>query len=431
MKENWYKLKSDCILKSIDLAVIGGGAAGFFAAIRAKEINPAARVVILEKSGKLLSKVRVSGGGRCNVTHNCSHVSQLVQQYPRGGNSLKKLFRAFKVDDTIEWFASRGVQLKTEKDGRMFPENNSSQTIIDCFLKEAQKYQIQLQLHSDIRNIEWEGEEFVLHSSKGESFRAAKVLVATGGHAKPEAYQWLSGTGHSLVPPIPSLFTFNSPSNPLRKLPGISVPQGLVRIEGTKLQYEGPVLLTHWGFSGPAVLKLSAFGARWIHEQAYSFAIHIRWVAVGSEEEVRKQLQAYQVTHPKRQVQGYPLFELPQRLWGYACEMAEISSDRIWSEVSKKSFNKLLECLFRDRHEIKGKTTFKEEFVTCGGIPLTELKLPQMESRLWAGLYFAGEVLDVDGITGGFNFQHAWTSGWLAGSHIGQSLVSAEKEEVK
>ena len=415
-------------MNSVDLAVIGGGAAGFFAALRAAEVNPAVSIIILEKSGKLLSKVKVSGGGRCNVTHDCSHVSQLIQQYPRGGNALKKLFGAFKVEDTIDWFALRGIQLKTEKDGRMFPETDNSQTIIDCFLQEARKLQIQLKLHFGVTQLEKEGEGFLLRSSMGEEVKAQKVLIAIGGHAKEEAYQWLLESGHSLVSPLPSLFTFNSPSNPLRELPGLSVPLGLVRIEGTKLQYEGPVLLTHWGFSGPAVLKLSAFGARWIHEQDYRFAIHIRWVAVGTEGEVRKQMQSYQQAHPKRQVQRHPLFELPQRLWGYACEQAEIAPDRVWAEVSKKSFNKLLECLFRDRHEVKGKTTFKEEFVTCGGIPLAELQLPRMESRLWPGLYFAGEVLDVDGITGGFNFQHAWTSGWLAGSYVGRSLKGAEEE---
>ncbi|WP_040664551.1 BaiN/RdsA family NAD(P)/FAD-dependent oxidoreductase [Nafulsella turpanensis] len=410
-------------MESVDLAVIGGGAAGFFAAIRAAEINPSAKIHILEKSGKLLSKVKISGGGRCNVTHDCSHVSQLIQQYPRGGNALKKMFGAFKVEDTVEWFARRGVELKVEKDGRMFPLTDNSQTIIDCFLQEAKRLRIQVHLHFPVNKVKAEEGAFLLYSSKDNVLRAKKVLVATGGHPKEEAYNWLRETGHSLSSPIPSLFTFNSPANPLRKLPGISVPKGLVRIEGTKLQYEGPVLITHWGFSGPAVLKLSAFGARWVHEQDYTFVIHIRWVAVTSEEELRAQLKAYQQAHPKRLVQGHPLFELPQRLWAYACEQAEIYPEKVWAEVSRKSFNKLLECLFRDRQEIKGKTTFKEEFVTCGGIPLSELHLPQMESRLSPGLFFAGEVLDVDGITGGFNFQHAWTSGWLAGSHIGRSLA--------
>ena len=400
------------------MAIIGGGAAGFFAAIRAAEKQPGARVVILEKTSKLLSKVKVSGGGRCNVTHDCTHVSQLIQHYPRGGNALKKLFGAFKVEDTIAWFAKRGVSLKVEADGRMFPTTDSSQTIIDCFLAEAQRLKIEIRISFGVQRLEKMPEGFVLHSLKGEAIQATQVLVACGGYARAESYQWLTDTGHSIVPPVPSLFTFNSPGNPLCQLAGVSVQKGLVKIEGTKLQYEGAVLITHWGLSGPAVLKLSAFGAEWIHEQQYSFNVHIRWVAESQEEELRKQLQAYQQAHPLRQVQGHPLFELAQRLWQHLCSQAEISPEQRWGELPKKKFNKLLESLYRDRHEIKGKTTFKEEFVTCGGIPLSEIQLPAMESRLLPGLFFAGEVLNVDGITGGFNFQNAWTTGWLAGTNM-------------
>lgn len=408
-------------MKSFDIAIVGGGAAGFFAAIRAAALKPAASIIILEKSGKLLSKVKVSGGGRCNLTHDCLQNSRLVQHYPRGGKTLKKLFSHFSVVDTIEWFESRGIKLKVEADGRMFPQTDSSQTVINCFLAEADKAGIQIALHYAVSQLQKTTEGFVLQPLKGEAIAAKSVLVASGGYPSPAAYQWLEKTGHSILPPIPSLFTFNTPGNPLRKLAGLSVPTGQVKIEGTKLQYEGPVLITHWGFSGPAILKLSAFGADWIHEQNYQFSIQVRWVSEASEEALRSQLQEYQQAHPKRLVYGHPLL-VPQRLWLHLCQQAQIPEDQRWGELPKKNLNKLLEGLFRDRHEVKGKTTFKEEFVTCGGIPLQELQLPTMESRIWPGLYFAGEVLNVDGITGGFNFQNAWTSGWLAGGSIAQQV---------
>lgn len=409
-------------MENYDIAIIGGGAAGFFAAIRAAELQPSARIIILEKTGKWLSKVKVSGGGRCNVTHDCRHVSDLVQQYPRGGNALKKLFSHYQVQDTIEWFEQRGVGLKVEADGRMFPVTDSSQTVIDCFLQQANHFGVILRQQFPVERLQPAEGGFIIHSSKGERVRAARVLVAIGGHAKESGYAFLKESGHSLIPPIPSLFTFNSPQNPIVALAGVSVPQGQVRIEGTKLQYEGPVLITHWGFSGPAVLKLSAFGAELAKQQQYHFPIQIRWVAEASEEKLRQQLQTYQQAHPKRLVQGYPLFGLPQRLWQHLCLQAEIAERLPWAELPKKNLNKLIEGLFRDRHEVKGKTTFKEEFVSCGGVPLQELQLPRMESRLHPGLFFAGEVLHVDGITGGFNFQHAWTSGWLAGSHLAKSI---------
>ena len=345
---------------------------------------------------------------------------------PRGGNSLKKLFSNYQVQDTIDWFAQRGVKLKVEADGRMFPVTDSSQTIIDCFFREVKRLNIQLEDHFSVERLEAGEEGFRLHSAKGKVIRAARVLVAIGGHPKASAYSWLEEIGHSLKPPLPSLFTFNSPQNPLAALAGVSVPKGQVRIEGTKLQYEGPVLITHWGFSGPAVLKLSAFGAEWAYQQGYHFSIQIRWVAEASEEVLREQMQGYQLAHPKRLVQGHPLFDLPQRLWQHLCLQAEIPEGLRWAELPKKNFNKLVEGLFRDRQEIKGKTTYKEEFVTCGGIPLQELHLPRMESRLCPGLFFAGEVLNVDGITGGFNFQNAWTTAWLAGGHMANQL--AEKE---
>lgn len=409
-------------MKTFDIAIVGGGASGFFAALRAAECSPGVRIIILEKSVRFLGKVRVSGGGRCNVTHNCEHQSGLIQHYPRGGNSLKKLFGAFRVQDTINWFKLRGVEMKTEADGRMFPVTNSSQTIIDCFLKEADRLKIVMQPGFTVQQIVVQEKGFVIRSAREEKVLAERVLIAAGGYAKPENYQWITALGHSLIPPVPSLFTFNSPGNNIRELAGLSVPLAQVRIESTKLQYEGPVLITHWGFSGPAVLKLSAYGADWIHSQNYNFAIQIRWVSEAREEKLREQIQSYQQAHPKRQIQGHPLFDIPLRLWQHLCRQADINGELRWTDISKKSLNKLIEGLYRDRHPVKGKTTFKEEFVTCGGIPLQELNLPSMESKIVPGLFFSGEVLNIDGITGGFNFQNAWTTGWLAGTSMAEGL---------
>ncbi|WP_161887599.1 BaiN/RdsA family NAD(P)/FAD-dependent oxidoreductase [Pontibacter russatus] len=402
------------------IVVIGGGAAGFFGAITCAQLNPEAMVLLLEKSGKLLSKVRVSGGGRCNVTHHCFVPSVLSQHYPRGGKQLKEAFRTFGAQETIDWFAQRGVQLKAEADGRMFPVTDNSETIVNCLLQEAKRVGVQIRTGAGVEKIsaaqDTSGKPtFMLRLTSGESVTADKVLVCTGGNPKSQGYDWLRALGHNIQEPVPSLFTFNVPASPLKELQGVSVPRAKVRVAGQKLEYEGPLLITHWGYSGPAVLKLSAWGARYFHEQQYNFTALINWIPDYTEETLRENLQAYRQAHPKKVVSNNPLFGLPQRLWKALTALAAVPDDTRWAELPGKSTNKLVEALLRAPVAVKGKTTFKEEFVTCGGVDLRSVYMKTMESRVQQGLYFAGEVLDIDGVTGGFNFQAAWTTGFLAG----------------
>jgi predicted Rossmann fold flavoprotein len=403
------------------LVVIGGGAAGIFGAISAAEHFPDAEVVVLEKSDKLLSKVKISGGGRCNVTHACYENANLVKSYPRGNKALRPVFNLFTTVDTIRWFEGKGVKLKVESDGRMFPVTDNSQTIIDCLMGEVARMHIEVKKKYGVQKIEHlPSGRFRLWSDRESSMDADAVLIATGGSPKHVAYQWIEVLGHTIVPPVPSLFTFNVPDSWLNDLAGISLSQALVKIAGTKLEYTGPLLITHWGFSGPAVLKLSAWGARWLQEQNYACTIHIRWIAEHQEDKLRVELQKFKEAHPKKVISGNPLFGIPQRLWKRLVEMAEISEDLRWVDISKKGINKLVENLFRAEFKVNGKTTFKEEFVTCGGVSLSEINMSTMESKLCKGLFFAGEVLDIDGITGGFNFQNAWTTGYIAGKEMGR-----------
>lgn len=400
------------------IAVIGGGAAGFFGAISCAQANPAARVLLLEKTSKLLAKVRVSGGGRCNVTHHCFVPSVFSQHYPRGAKQLKEAFKKFGAQETIEWFAARGVALKAEPDGRMFPVTDNSETIVNCLLQEARRLGVEIRTNAGVAEVLPQEKGFVLLLLNGEKLQADKVLVSTGGNPKSQGYDWLRKLGHTVQEPVPSLFTFNAPGSPLLPLQGVAVPHARVRIAGQKLEYEGPVLITHWGYSGPAVLKLSAWGARLFHEQKYTFTVLVQWLPDQTEESLRADLQRYRQEHPKKTVSTNPLFGLPQRLWRSLTELAEIPEATKWAELPGKNTNKLLEALLRMPVEVKGKTTFKEEFVTCGGIDLREVNMKTLESRLVPNLYFAGEVLDVDGITGGFNFQAAWTTGYLAGQQM-------------
>ncbi|WP_266205618.1 BaiN/RdsA family NAD(P)/FAD-dependent oxidoreductase [Pontibacter kalidii] len=403
----------------MNIVVIGGGAAGFFGAITSAEANPEAKVVLLEKTNKLLSKVRVSGGGRCNVTHNCFVPTVFSQYYPRGARQLKEAFKLFGARETVEWFAQRGVKLKAEADGRMFPVTDSSETIIDCLQQQARKAGVQVRTSAaveSIKPVEEAGQtRFILTLSNGESIKADKVLVSTGGNPKSQGYDWLRQMGHSIQEPVPSLFTFNVPSSPLKDLQGVAVPHARVRIAGQKLEYEGPLLITHWGYSGPAVLKLSAWGARHFYEQKYTFTALIQWLPEHTEESLRGELQQFRQAHPKKTVATNALFGLPQRLWQGLTQLAEVAEQVRWGDLPAKNTNKLVEALLRMPVPVSGKTTFKEEFVTCGGVELKEVNMKTMESLVQPGLYFAGEVLDVDGITGGFNFQAAWTTGYLAG----------------
>ncbi|MCX2739308.1 NAD(P)/FAD-dependent oxidoreductase [Pontibacter anaerobius] len=406
----------------MQIAVIGGGAAGFFGAITCAEANPQAKVLLLEKTNKLLSKVRVSGGGRCNVTHNCFVPTVFSQYYPRGGKQLKEALKVFGARETVEWFERRGVKLKAESDGRMFPVTDNSETIIECLQQQARIAGVQIKTSAAVESIKpvRDGNKtyFLLNLSNGEIIKADKVLVSTGGNPKSQGYDWLRQLGHTIQEPVPSLFTFNVPSSPLKELQGVSVPHARVRIAGQKLEYEGPLLITHWGYSGPAVLKLSAWGARYFYEQKYAFTALIQWVPEQTEESLREQLQQYRQAHPKKIVAGNSLFGLPQRLWQELTQLAEVPEQVRWADLPAKNTNKLVEALLRMPVPVNGKTTFKEEFVTCGGIDLRQVNMKTMESRLQPGLYFAGEVLDIDGITGGFNFQAAWTTGYLAGKSL-------------
>jgi predicted Rossmann fold flavoprotein len=401
-----------------EVIVIGGGAAGFFGAIQTVERDPGKKILILEKSNKLLSKVRVSGGGRCNVTHHCFQPSALARHYPRGEKPLKSLFKEYQAKDVVTWFSIKGIKLKTEEDGRMFPVTDSSQTIIDCFLKCADEYGIQIQINAPVTKIEKRGEVFEVTVEKGYKFKAKKLLLAIGGHPNQQAYTIVRQLGHTIIKPIPSLFTFNDSEKNFKDLMGVSVPSGLVRIAGTKLGQQGPILITHWGLSGPAVIKLSAWAAEYLHEKHYEVTALVSWIGDIQEETVRNFLLDYKGKHKKRKVMSYSLFDLPQRLWLRLCELAEIAENKIWDEVTQKSINRLLELLIRCPFKIRGKTTFKEEFVTCGGVDLHEIDNTTMESKKLKGLFFAGEVLNIDGETGGFNFQAAWTTAYLASKNL-------------
>lgn len=394
------------------IAVIGGGAAGFFAAIHAS--GPGVRVLLFEKSTKLLSKVKISGGGRCNVTHRPLEISKLTKNYPRGEKFLKKAFTNFSIPDTFSWFESRGVSLNIEEDGRVFPKSNTSQTIVSCLEEEAKKLGVQVQTSNGVKSLLPKGQDYLLGTDKGEVI-VSKVIIASGGHPNLGAYDYLNSLNHKLINPIPSLFTFNTPQESIRELMGVSMGDVVVKLEGTKLSYRGPILITHWGISGPAVLKLSAFGADWLFEQQYKARAIIQWNADLGERDYAEQLSKYAQLHPNRKVYLHPLFGVPTRLWEHFCMQADISEIQLFGQLAKKLQNKLVQCLFCYPLFIQGKTTFKEEFVTAGGVALDEVNPETMESRLHPGIYFAGEVLNLDGITGGFNFQAAWTTGFLAG----------------
>ena len=400
------------------LAIIGGGAAGFFCAVNAARLNPGMQVLLLEKSGKLLSKVKISGGGRCNVTHACYDIVEMAKRYPRGSNFVKKAFHRFFTSDTIEWFRERGVQLKTEPDGRMFPVTDSSDTIIQCLLQEAARYQVEVRLHAEIVSLQKTNGLFVLQTAKGERIEADQVVVACGGYPKAAMFDWIQQTGHTIEPPAPSLFTFNLPGESLCQLMGISVSHVKISIPGTKFTEEGPLLITHWGISGPAVLKLSAKAARWLAEHNYNCAIQVNWLPAFHEQSLQHSLQQWRTDAAGNKMEARSVFGLPQRLWLYFLEQAGVKPGIRWADLPAKELNKLARLLCNQTFVMKGKTTFKEEFVTAGGISTAEVDPQTMMSRKVAGLYFAGEVLDVDGVTGGFNFQHAWTSGWVAAGAI-------------
>ena len=397
------------------VAVIGGGAAGFFSAISVKENYPNASVTIFEKTTKVLSKVKVSGGGRCNVTNGTRSIADLAKAYPRGGKKMKKALKIFNTKHTIEWFESRGVPLKIEPSNHVFPVSDDSQTVIDCFMKACKQLKINIKTKSPIQKIIPTENGLEVEFSNEQKAHFDKIIVATGGSPKRKGLEWLETLGHKIENPVPSLFTFNMKKQPITELMGVAVKEALVTIQGTKLKMSAPLLITHWGMSGPAILKLSAFGARLLSDMNYEFKAQVNWTAIQNVNVVQEDLQNIVNNHPQKQLQNLKPYGLPERLWNYLLAKAELATDKKWSELGKKGVNKLTSILTYDVYQVRGKTTFKEEFVTCGGVSLESIDFHTMQSRVCKNLYFAGEVMDVDGITGGYNFQAAWTTGFIAG----------------
>ena len=408
--------------EKIKIAIIGGGAAGVFGALKIKSLCPDADVVVFEKSQKLLSKVKVSGGGRCNVTHHCFEISQLLKNYPRGEKDLRQAFNQFSCADTIEWFELRGVSIKTEADGRMFPTTDNSQTIIDCLMQEADDLQVDFSMGTAIKEIFPVESKIRLVFQDHQEIDFDAVLIAAGGHPTLSGFNWLSKLPHSVVSPVPSLFTFNLKDKSITKLMGVSVPNAQAKIVGSKNVQSGPLLITHWGFSGPAILKLSSFAAKELADLNYSFKVSINWINQ-KEDEVRDFFDKLKAQYPKRTVYRCNELEIPKRLWEYLLDRIKLDGEIVLGQLSKDHLNRLINTIINDQYDVSGKTTFKEEFVTCGGVSLKEVDFKTMESKIIPNVFFAGEILDVDAVTGGFNFQAAWTTGFIAGKTIGSRFA--------
>jgi len=404
--------------RSYDIVVIGGGAAGFFTAINAAENNPKLQIAILERGKEVLSKVKVSGGGRCNVTHAQFEPKELSANYPRGEKELLGPFHTFMTGDTIEWFEKRGVPLKIEEDGRMFPVTDDSQTIIDCFTSEVQRLGIHLLKSQPVRSIEVVDGQWKIETTS-EVFIANKVVVASGSN--PKVWKLLESLSHTIVPPVPSLFTFNIKDARIMDLPGIATEARVEVVHPSGkaiLESEGPLLITHWGMSGPAILKLSAWGARLLEPLQYQFAIRINWLPELSTEAVLEDLMELKTVHPRQTILKYTQFELPKRLWQSLVKASGLDAGEIWATVTRVKLQNLADQLTRSYFEVNGKSTFKEEFVTAGGVDLREVHFKSFESKQHKNLYFAGEVLNIDAITGGFNFQNAWTGAYMVAQAI-------------
>lgn len=395
------------------IAIIGGGAAGFFGAINLAVKNPGYSITVFEKSNQVLSKVKVSGGGRCNVTHACFDPSKLISFYPRGGNELLPLFKKFNPQNTVEWFEKRGVKLKTETDGRMFPVSNSSQTIIDCFLNEVKNNSVTLKtqhtLTSITKNEKW---NLIFNNETKQEFDA--VLIASGSNEA--IWNLVRSLNHTIVKPVPSLFTFQIKDARIDGLMGLSVPDAVVQLKNRELKTNGPLLITHWGMSGPAILKSSAWEAIYLNEKNYQTEVVINFTGK-PREEIRKQVSVLRDAEAKKLAGSTTQFGLPSRLWKQLTDYLNIT-DRKWAGLGNKDLDKLADELCAGIYHINGKTTFKEEFVTSGGISLDEVNMNTMESKIHAGLFFAGETLNIDAVTGGFNFQAAWTTSWMASENI-------------
>jgi predicted Rossmann fold flavoprotein len=409
-------------MSSRSIVVAGGGAAGFFAAITCAEARPGADVTILEKSEHFLGKVRLSGGGRCNVTHACFDPSELVTRYPRGERALLAPYRVFQARDTVAWFAARGVKLKTERDGRMFPISDSSQTIIDCLMRAATAAGVKLRPSCGLVRVAKGPGGFQLTLTGEESMACERLLLATGGCRAAAAGELAVSLGHTLEPPVPSLFTFHIDTSWVRALSGLSVESAQVSVPGTGLRERGALLMTHWGVSGPVILRLSAWGARTLHALNYHFPLLIHWLPDLDAERIAAELRLRRESQPARFVVNTPISPLPGRLWEQLVLAAGIARETRWAALSSAERHALIQQLARTELKVTGKSLNKDEFVTCGGVRLSEVNFKRMESRICPGLYFAGELLDIDGITGGFNFQSAWTTGWIAGRAMAECL---------
>lgn len=404
------------------IAIVGGGAAGFFAAITCAEANPENEVSIYERGSEFLTKVRISGGGRCNVTHACFEPRAMSERYPRGERALISPLHRFSVSDTVAWFERRGVRLKTEEDGRMFPVSDSSGTVIDCLLYEARTAGVRVFARKGVDAVRRTNDDFELHFAGGKMAMCDRLLLATGGTRSASGGQIAESLGHVTAPPVPSLFSFHVIEAWLRSLPGVSVPEVEASLPDKGLRERGPILVTHQGVSGPVILRLSAWGARVLHEMDYQFTLRLNWLPGSSEETVRRELGSLRDSNPNRRVANSPLTPLPQRLWEQLTRQAGIDSAVRWTTLSRLQANALAALLVRTELTVHGKSLNKDEFVTCGGVKLTDVDFKTMESRILPGLYFAGELLDIDGITGGFNFQAAWTTGWIAGNAMARPL---------
>jgi len=411
-------------VNQFDVIVIGGGAAGFFSAIQLKEINSKLSVGILEKTGKTLSKLRISGGGRCNVTHQPHLLDEYLKKYPRGEKELRQPFSRFNAQHTIDWFKGKNVTLKTEADGRMFPISNTSETIAGLFEDLVQQYGIQVELHCPVLDIAPNQGKFQLQTAKGV-FISKKIIVAMGGHHQMQHYHWLSKF-HSIVSPIPSLFTFNLPQEGITALQGISVETSIVTLPEIKKSFDGPLLITHWGLSGPAVIKLSAFASKELHALGYTTTVKVNWLGSMDLMDVKKQLLSMRINRSRGNIYNHCPFELPKRLWEFILTIAKVPVALNWSDISNKYLEAIFDQLTAMKFKMQGKTTFKEEFVTCGGVHLKEIDFKTMSSKQQGGIFFAGEILNIDGITGGFNFQAAWSTAFVAANSVVSELANIE-----
>lgn len=415
-------------MQALQVVVIGGGAAGFFGALACAKSHPHVQVTLLEASRQPLAKVRISGGGRCNVTHACFDPASLVQNYPRGGKALRGAFSRFQSQDTVNWFATHGVKLKTEPDGRMFPITDSSETIVDCLMKAAASTGVELRTGATVVSVSQQTAGFEIALKSGEILKCDRLLLATGSN--PLGYQIAKALGHQIESPVPSLFTFNILDNQLRNLAGVSIESVRLRLSVAplaQLEQTGSLLITHWGLSGPAVLKLSAWGARVLHDRDYQATLLINWLPQLNQDDLRQKLLQVKAESSKRAIALHRGVNLPHRLWQYLIARVDINPEYRWAELANKTLNQLIQEITQGCYQIKGKGVFKEEFVTCGGVSLKQINFKTMESRLCQGLYFAGEILDIDGVTGGFNFQSAWTTAWIAGNAMGSRGAGEDK----